>query len=120
MSTDSNIINYVEFPAADADQVQKAVSFYNAVFGWDYQMWGDSYADTPSSGIGSGISGGGEGTSRGILPVIQSEDLDASYKAVVANGGTITQEIFSFPGGKRFHFRDVIGNELAIWIQVEE
>jgi predicted enzyme related to lactoylglutathione lyase len=34
---------------------------------------------------------------------------------VAASGGTIVKEIFSFPGGRRFHFTDPSGNELAIW-----
>ena len=32
---------------------------------------------------------------------------------VEAAGGTITDPIFEFPGGRRFHFRDPGGNELA-------
>jgi predicted enzyme related to lactoylglutathione lyase len=31
------------------------------------------------------------------------------------HGGRIVQEIFEFPGGRRFHFRDPSGNELAVW-----
>jgi predicted enzyme related to lactoylglutathione lyase len=29
--------------------------------------------------------------------------------------GSITKDIFSFPGGKRFHFVDPSENELAVW-----
>ena len=36
-------------------------------------------------------------------------------KAVVENGGHIVRETFEFPGGRRFHFRDPAGHELAIW-----
>ncbi|NNF07767.1 MAG: VOC family protein, partial [Candidatus Eisenbacteria bacterium] len=34
---------------------------------------------------------------------------------VVAAGGQICREIFEFPGGRRFHFLDPSGNELAVW-----
>jgi predicted enzyme related to lactoylglutathione lyase len=33
------------------------------------------------------------------------------------NGGAICQEIFSFPGDRRFHFADPSGNELALWAE---
>jgi len=34
---------------------------------------------------------------------------------VQAAGGEITHPIFAFPGGRRFHFRDPSGNDLAVW-----
>ena len=49
------------------------------------------------------------------LPVIDVEDLEATLAAVQKAGATITKPIFSFPGGRRFHFRDPSGNELAAW-----
>jgi predicted enzyme related to lactoylglutathione lyase len=36
-------------------------------------------------------------------------------QAVTAAGGEIVKPIFAFPGGRRFHFREPGGNELAVW-----
>ena len=47
------------------------------------------------------------------LAVIAVDDLEASFEAVSKAGGVITKPIFAFPGGRRFHFRDPNGNELA-------
>jgi hypothetical protein len=47
--------------------------------------------------------------------VIYSGDLAGMQTKVQAAGGAIVKEIFSFPGGRRFHFTDPGGNELAVW-----
>ena len=49
------------------------------------------------------------------LPVLYSEDIEATMRIVADAGGTIVRPIFSFPGGRRFHFTDPAGNELAVW-----
>jgi len=41
--------------------------------------------------------------------------LERTLDAVTAAGGEIVRPIFSFPGGRRFHFTDPAGNELAVW-----
>ena len=60
-------------------------------------------AETPGHGTG------------GPLVVLYSKDLDASQAAVLAAGGRISKPTFEFPGGRRFHFRDPSGHELAVW-----
>ena len=47
--------------------------------------------------------------------ILYATDLEAMDARVRAAGGTITRPIFSFPSGRRFHFRDPSGNELAVW-----
>ena len=51
--------------------------------------------------------------------VASSNSLAAAPKAQEAKirqaGGKIVKPIFSFPGGRRFHFSDPSGNELAVW-----
>jgi predicted enzyme related to lactoylglutathione lyase len=47
--------------------------------------------------------------------VVRVDDLEAALDAVVKAGGTIAKPIFSFPGGRRFHFIDPAGSELAVW-----
>jgi len=110
-------INYVEFPAAD---VARAKQFYAAVFGWSFQDWGPEYASfsAASAGIDGGISQLREkavGGELGPLVVLYSADLKATEAAIVAAGGKIVVPAFEFPGGRRFHFADGVGNVLAVW-----
>lgn len=51
----------------------------------------------------------------GALVVLYSDDLEASLASVREAGGRIDKEIYAFPGGRRFEFRDPSGNRLAIW-----
>ena len=53
------------------------------------------------------------------LPVIRVDDLEAAFDAVCAAGGIIAKAIFAFPGGRRFHFIDPGGNELAVWSELD-
>lgn len=118
MNTDGHF-NYIEFPVDGAEAVKDSREFFEAVFGWQYKEWGDSYVDTQNSGIVSGVSAV-EGDPATPLPVVYSDDLERLRKRVVEAGGHITQDIFSFPGGRRFHFREPSGNELAAWSEAPE
>ena len=106
MSQDRRI-DYVELPASD---LPASKAFYTAAFGWAYKDWGDDYADTHDSGITSGLTAGTH-----PLVVLYADDLEATRDRVRAAGATITRDIFEFPGGRRFHFRDPAGNELGVW-----
>ncbi|MEU9831358.1 VOC family protein [Streptosporangium sp. NPDC048047] len=110
-----NHIDLVEFPAESVEQLQAAKEFFGQVFGWKFQDWGDHYADTADSGVSSGLIANAGARSRMPLAVVHVDDLEAAYEKVTGAGGTIVKEIFSFPGGRRFHFRDPAGNELAAW-----
>lgn len=107
--------NFIELPATNAVQFKDSQSFYSAVFSWSYKSWGDDYADTQNSGINSGINADPESRPNHPLAVIYTDDLEAMRDKIVAAGGAITKEIFSFPGGRRFHFKDPADNELAVW-----
>ena len=109
----NNHIDYVEFPAKDIGELEKIKEFFGEVFDWSYTMYGDDYADTSDSGMGSGINA--ENPTPTPLTVIYVSDLREAYNKVKIAGGTITKEIFYFPGGKRFHFQDPAGNNLAAW-----
>ena len=115
MPKQANQIDFIEFPADSVASLQKAKAFYSETFGWSFKDWGDDFADTSSSGVGSGINADPTHRPTKPLVVIYTPDLDAAYGKVVAAGGKITKETFSFPGGKRFHFTDPCGNELAAW-----
>ena len=109
----NNHIDYVEFPAKDIGELEKVKEFFGEVFDWSYTMYGDDYADTSDSGMGSGINA--ENPTPTPLTVIYVSDLQEAYNKVKIAGGTITKEIFDFPGGTRFHFQDPAGNNLAAW-----
>jgi D-aminopeptidase len=105
-------IDYVEFATTDMAAVKR---FYAQAFGWSFQDWGDEYASFEDGRLAGGFRLADEGAPGGPLVIIYAVDLEASVAAVKAAGGGIVQEIFSFPGGRRFHFRDPVGNELAVW-----
>jgi predicted enzyme related to lactoylglutathione lyase len=102
-------IDYVEFPAGD---LAAAKAFYGAAFGWTFTDYGPGYA-----AFNEGLDGGfqTEDAPQKPLVILYARDLDAMEAKVRAAGGTISKPIFSFPGGRRFHFTDPSGNELAVW-----
>ncbi len=105
-------LDYLELQAADG-RLDSMKAFYASVFGWSFTDYGAAY-----SAFDEGLEGGFDSDAeRGKppLPVIYSDDLDATFAAVEASGATIVNPIFAFPGGRRFHFADPAGNELAVW-----
>lgn len=106
-------IDYLEFSAGSQEGLQANRQFYETVFGWSYQEWGDEYVDTQSSGLANGIALTSE--KRAPLPVVDTDDLEASLQNIKVAGGNICRDIFDFPGGRRFYFTDPSGNELAVW-----
>jgi len=110
-----NRIDYLELGAKNAGDYAKTKAFFETAFDWIYQDYGPDYCDTRSSGVGSGINGDAEHRTLQPLPVIYVDDLEAAQARVVEAGGIVTRAIFSFPGGRRFHFADPSGNELGVW-----
>jgi predicted enzyme related to lactoylglutathione lyase len=110
-----NRIDYLELGAKNAGDYASTKAFFETAFGWTYQDYGPDYCDTKSSGIGSGINGDPDHRTLQPLPVIYVEDLEAAQAKVTEAGGIVTRGIFSFPGGRRFHFADPSGNELGVW-----
>ncbi|MEW5423696.1 VOC family protein [Amorphus sp. 3PC139-8] len=106
-------LDYLELPAANGT-IDTMKSFYARAFAWSFTDYGPDYA-----AFSEGLDGGFDGTSAEAttipLPVLYSSDLEATEAAVVEAGGTIVRPIFAFPGGRRFHFTDPAGNELAVW-----
>lgn len=102
--------NYLELPVRDVP-VTKA--FYQSAFGWSFTDFGPDYAATMTGDTDLGLNGDTEHATAQLLPVIEVDDLEAAEKAVRGAGGEVTLPIFAFPGGRRFHFRDPAGHELA-------
>jgi len=49
------------------------------------------------------------------LVIVYADDLADAQRRVKAAGAHICRATFEFPGGRRFHFRDPDGYELAVW-----
>ncbi len=105
-------VDYVEISVTDLEAAKR---FYGKVFGWKMQDWGPDYASFEDGRLTGGFRLMEEVSRGGPLVIIYAVDLEAVEASVRANGGSIVQEIFSFPGGRRFHFTDPSGNELAVW-----
>jgi predicted enzyme related to lactoylglutathione lyase len=106
-------IDYVELPSATAHELTRA--FYAKAFDWQFTDYGPDYSATTTSDVDVGLNGQPEEALSAPLPVIRVDDLEAIFDSVTKAGGTIAKAIFSFPGGRRFHFIDPSGSELAVW-----
>ncbi|MCC2977189.1 VOC family protein [Sphingomonas sp. PL-96] len=104
-------INFIELPARD---LGAARTFYATVFGWDLTDFGPSYSCTMTGNVDLGLQGDISEAPRTPLPVVLVDDIEAAQTAVADAGGTISKPVFAFPGGRRFHFLDPNGLELAI------
>jgi predicted enzyme related to lactoylglutathione lyase len=110
-------IDYVEF---STDEMRRTREFYEGIFGWEFTDWGPDYISFSDGRLAGGFSRGERGTGDGPLIVIYAADLAATEAAIVARGGAVVKETFSFPGGRRFHFSDPGGNVLAVWSDQSE
>jgi hypothetical protein len=105
-------MDYVEFPASD---IEAAKRFYSAVFGWSFTDYGPNYTSFHDGRLAGGFTMSAKPVKGGPLVVIYAKALEDAQRRVTEAGGTIVIEIFEFPGGRRFHFADPNGNELAVW-----
>jgi len=114
-SVTNTLINYVEFPANDLKATKE---FFHNTFGWVFTDYGPEYCAFDESGLQGGFyqSDLASNTANGsALIVLYTTTLEALEQEVQANGATIVKAIFEFPGGRRFHFTEPSGNELAVW-----
>ncbi|ODN65562.1 VOC family protein [Methylophaga muralis] len=108
-------INYLEMPSRDLDVTKQ---FFSEAFGWSFVDYGPEYVAIENAGLDGGFfkSDLVATTANGsVLVVLYSYELENTVEKVKNAGGKITQDIFSFPGGRRFHFTDPNGNEYAVW-----
>jgi predicted enzyme related to lactoylglutathione lyase len=108
-------INYIEIPSLDIKITKR---FFKEVFQWSFKDYGPEYTSFSNAGIYGGffkaelkvnVDNGSP------LIVIYSEDLEKIEEDIVEAGGSIIKPVFTFPGGRRFHFADPNGNEYAVW-----
>jgi len=108
-------IDYIELPAKD---IEATKLFFNTVFGWTFTDYGSEYTCFTNQGINGGfyksdlISSAANGSA---LVVFYSKELEATQLKIEQAGGSMIKPVFTFPGGRRFHFSDPNGNEYAVW-----
>lgn len=105
-------IDYIELPATDVAATRR---FYASAFGWEFTDYGPDYTSFVDGRLAGGLRKAEAPPRGGVLVVIFAVDLAAAERRVRDAGGTIVTPPFSFPGGRRFHFTDPSGNELAVW-----
>ena len=108
-------ISYIELPARNIGVTKR---FYSKAFGWSFVDYGPNYVSVQNAGMDGGFykSDKTASTATGsALVVLYSDELEHTFEMVLESGGEIVEQIFEFPGGRRFHFADPNGNELAVW-----
>src|ERR1043165_2755952 len=101
MSDQHHRIDYIEFGATD---IAATKAFYASVFGWKFTDYGPDYTSFEDGRMTGGFDGSATPSKGGPLVVLFSTELEKTQAAISANGGTISKSIYSFPGGRRFHF----------------
>ena len=112
---DENKVDYLEIPTTD---LPASKSFFTEMFGWQFTDYGDDYCSFKDGRITGGFYKSDQSVSYAngsVLIVFFAKDLESAEQKVKDCGGSIVRDIFSFPGGRRFHFADPTGNEFAIW-----
>ena len=113
MSERNRKIDYIEF---NVSNIEKTKAFYSAAFGWTFKDYGPQYCEFSDGRLTGGFTTTGPVTAKGgALVILFADDISAAQASVENAGGKITAPIFEFPGGRRFHFTDLDGYELAVW-----
>lgn len=113
-------INYVEFPSKDLNATK---AFFSKAFDWSFVDYGPDYTAFSNEGLDGGFFRADLSSSAkngSALIIFYSKDLEQTMAKVEVSGGTILQPIYSFPGGRRFHFEEPSGNEFAVWSEPKE
>jgi predicted enzyme related to lactoylglutathione lyase len=111
-------INYIELPAKDLAATK---AFFTRVFGWKFQDYGPEYTAFSDEGLDGGffLSDTHSTQENGAaLVVFYSEHIEVTLDKIEAAGGIVVKPVYSFPGGRRFHFTEPSGNEFAVWSEL--
>ena len=111
-------IDYIEFAVAD---IARSKTFYGAAFGWSFTDYGPDYCEFSDGRMKGGFDATGPvpAIAGGPLVVLYGDDLTELQRSIEQAGGTIVKPAFDFPGGRRFHFTDPDGYELAVWSEAD-
>jgi hypothetical protein len=110
-------IDNIEFNVLD---IGRSKQFYGDVFGWTFVDYGPAYTEFTDGRLTGGFTTGEAVRPGGPLVILYSDDLEQAARRIVNAGGRISRDVFSFPGGRRFHFIDPDGYELAVWTADEQ
>jgi predicted enzyme related to lactoylglutathione lyase len=105
-------IDNIEFNVVDID---RSKTFFGSIFGWSFVDYGPTYTEFSDGRMSGGFTTGEPVRTGGPLIILYADDLEQTHLRIKSAGATISREIFSFPGGRRFHFIDPDGYELAVW-----
>lgn len=105
-------IDYIEFTSPRLAETQ---GFLSRAFGWQFNDYGPEYQELRDAGVSGGIAAGDLAPP---LVILKAGDLAEAEASIIAAGGTITRPAYAFPGGRRFHFREPGGTEMAVWSEV--
>ena len=112
MELANNHITYVEFKAKDIEKIKE---FYTQSFNWFFTDFGSDYTAFSGSGLAGGFEKSAKRAMNGALVILYHENLELIKASIIDAGGKLSKDVFTFPGGRRFHFKDPSGNELAVW-----
>ena len=112
-----NQIDYIELPVSNMAVTKQ---FYSSVFGWKFEDYGPDYTSFFDGRLAGGFTMERPAPAQGLLLVIYASDLPVTQQKIKVAGGAIVKDTFAFPGGRRFHFADPNGNELAVWSDLEQ
>ena len=105
-------MDYVEFLTTNIEETKR---FYSIAFGWEFTDYGPEYTSFTDGRLGGGFALAPDVAAGGPLVVLYATNLEEVETAIRESGGRIVRDPFEFPGGRRFHFADPSGNELAVW-----
>jgi predicted enzyme related to lactoylglutathione lyase len=105
-------VDYVEFLTTNIEETKR---FYSEVFGWEFTDYGPEYTSFTDGRLGGGFALAPELAAGGPLVVLYATNLEEIEASIRESGGQIVRDPFEFPGGRRLHFTDPSGNELAVW-----
>jgi uncharacterized protein len=105
-------VDYVEFGATD---IKRTRQFYERVFGWRFEDYGPDYTSFQDGRLSGGFTRDAPVRPANPLIVIYAARLEQVEAKIRSEGGQVVRQTYEFPGGRRFHFTDPSGNELAVW-----
>ena len=105
-------VDYIEFGATD---IARTKAFYQQVFAWKFVDYGPDYTSFQDGRLSGGFTKDALVRPANPLVVIYATRLEDTEAKVKQAGGKIVKKAYAFPGGRRFHFSDPSGNELAVW-----
>jgi predicted enzyme related to lactoylglutathione lyase len=110
-------ICYIEMPATD---INSSSAFYKTVFGWNIRKRGDgatSFDDGVYEVSGTWVLHRKPMTEVGLLVYIMVDDIEASMKLVIENGGKIVQPVGMDAPEITARFSDPAGNVIGLYQQ---